>query len=344
VSVLNRLTTPLLRVLASGFPPARDYTGILPPKPEGVPHTEPATARANGIQFAYGTFGDPSAAPLLLVMGLAAQMVAWDDEFCVRLAARGFWVIRFDNRDIGGSTKLDEAGVPNLLALNTAKWRGRPRRAPYTLRDMADDAIGLLDTLGIASAHVVGISMGGMIAQLMSIYHPERVRTLTSIMSDTGKPDLPRPDWKTVAALLLPSPKERESYQERSLLTWRIIGGRQTPIDGERTRERAGRAFDRGLSSAGVIRQMAAILAAEPRAEALRSVAAPTLVIHGDADRLVPIEGGQHTAAVIPGAQLMVIAGMGHALPPPFWIPVIDGITRHAERKPTSERNPHPNP
>lgn len=295
-----------------------------------VPHSDPARVRVNDIELVYDTFGENSAPPLLLIMGLGGQMIAWDEEFCAQLAARGYWVIRFDNRDVGLSTKLDEAGVPDIFTLVQAQAQSEAAQAPYTLRDMAGDAVGLLDALAVESAHVVGISMGGMIAQEMAIHHPSRVRTLTSIMSTTGNPALPPPKLEALSVLLTPFPTDRDGYIENSLQTWRVLSGPGFPLDQDLVRERAGRFFDRGLSLAGTARQMAAVVTSGSRREALRSVAISTLVIHGDADPLVPVECGMDTADAIPGAELLIIEGMGHDLPLAVAPRVIEAIARHA--------------
>lgn len=299
---------------------------------QAVRQSEPSSAKVNGIEIAYDTFGDPAHPPLLLIMGLGAQMIAWDEAFCRELASRGYWVIRFDNRDVGLSTKFDEAGVPNMLAMLQAQMQGEPVQAPYTLQDMADDATGLLDALEVDSAHIVGASMGGMIAQEMAIRHPERVRTLTSIMSSTGNPDLPPPKPEAITVLITAPPATKEAYIEYGLKTWKILSGPGYPPDEARVAERAARFFDRGLSPAGTSRQMAAILASGSRKESLQSVSIPSLVIHGDADPLVPVEGGIETADTIPNAELLIIEGMGHDLPPSLAPEVIKAIVQHAKQ------------
>jgi pimeloyl-ACP methyl ester carboxylesterase len=291
----------------------------------------PALARANGIELCYDTFGDRDAAPLILIMGLAAQMIAWDEEFCAQLADRGFWVIRFDNRDIGLSTKLQQFPVPDLASLIKQQLLGEPVAAPYTLRDMAADTVGLMDALGIAAGHVVGASMGGAIAQEMAIHYPSRVRTLTSIMSSTGEPGLPPPTAEAMAILLAPMPTDRESYLVRYAQTWRVLRGLGFLLDEARDAERAGEIFERGLNPPGVARQLAAIVASGSRKDALRAVHVPALVIHGDVDPLVPVAGGIATANAIAGAKLVVMKGMGHALPISMWPQIIEAIVSHAK-------------
>jgi pimeloyl-ACP methyl ester carboxylesterase len=297
---------------------------------QNVVHSEQAVAKANGIEIVYDTFGEASAPPMLLIMGLGQPMITWDEEFCAALAAQGYWVIRFDNRDAGQSTHLDEAGVPDLPALMQAIAQGQAAQAPYTLRDMAADAVGLLDALGIESAHVVGASLGGMIAQEMAIHHPDRVRTLTSIMSTTGAPDLPPSKPEAMAILLAPPPMDREGYIESSVGISRVLNGPVLPLDEEFLRASAGRIYDHGLSPAGTARQFAAVLTSGSRREALRSVGVPTLVIHGDADPLVPVEGGIDTAESVPGAALMVVEGMGHHIPVAVAPRIVGAIVRHA--------------
>ncbi len=254
------------------------------------------------------------------------QLVGRDEAWCQGLADRGYWVIRFDNRDVGLWTKFDSVGIPNLPAL----IQGQTVAVPYLLDDMALDAVGLLDALEIAAAHIVGISMGGMIAQTVVINHPERVRTLTSIMSTTGDPGLPPPTREAGQFHFTPAPTQREPYLEYSLKVSHILAGSGFPFDEERARDYAGRAFDRGLNPAGFGRQLAAVLASGSRKSALRSVAIPTLVIHGDADPLIPVEGGKDTDASIPGAKLMIIEGIGHNLPLEVWSQIFDMISAHA--------------
>ena len=298
--------------------------------PHNVPRTAPAVAQSNGIELTYDTFGDADAPPIVLIMGLAAQMIAWDDDFCIELAARGYRVIRFDNRDIGLSTRLDHLGLPNVVALLQEQMQGKPVSAPYTLSDMAADVIGLLDALDIESAHVVGASMGGAIAQTLAIEHPQRLRTMTTIMSTSGAPGLPPPKPEALQLLLTPTPTEQTAYYQRYVQTWKVLRGPGFPLDEARDLERAAQTYTRGLNPAGVARQLAAILASGSRGEALRAVRVPTLVIHGDADPLVPVECGIDVAQRVPGAKRLIIEGMGHALPIPMWPRIVDTIAKHA--------------
>ena len=295
-----------------------------------VPRTPPAFARANGIDLCYDTFGDPAAPPLLLIMGLNSQMIAWDDEFCSELARRGYRVIRYDNRDIGLSTRFDAAGVPDVSAAFMAVMQGKTVEAPYRLTDMAADAVGLLDALGIARAHVVGASMGGAIAQTLAIEHPSRLLTLTSIMATTGAPGLPPPTPEALAVLFKPPPADQASYFESYAQTWKVLRAGSFPLDEARDLSRAGQTWARGLNPADSARQLIAILASGSRKEALRGVRVPTLVLHGDADPLVPLGCGVDTAESVPGAKLVVIKGMGHALPISMWSQIIDTIAAHA--------------
>jgi len=289
-------------------------------------------AQANGVEIEYEVCGPAGGRPLLLVMGLGAQMIIWDDEFCAALGARGHRVIRFDNRDVGLSSKIDGGGALDLLAAMRAAALGRPVAAPYTLSDMAADAAGLLDALDIDSAHVVGASLGGMIAQTLAIDHPGRVRSLTSIMSTTGNPELPRARPEATAALLEPPPRDRAGAMARAARVFRTIGSPGFPFDEARVRDRAGRSFDRCFHPSGVARQMLAIVASGSRVEKLRAVGAPTLVIHGTEDPLIPVAAGVETATLVPGAELLLIDGMGHDLPRDAWPRIIDAITELTTR------------
>ena len=287
-------------------------------------------ARANGVDLCYEIFGAADAEPMLLIMGLGAQMILWDDEFCRELAARGFRVIRFDNRDIGQSSKMTGGKPLKPLELLKLRFLKIPVAAPYKLGDMANDVIGLMDVLHIKSAHLVGASMGGMIAQEIAISYPQRVRSLTSIMSTTGNPKIPPPTREASAMLMAPPPATKEEFFTRFAQTWKVLRVGHFPLDEAKDRERAERIFARGLNPAGVGRQLRAILASGNRKERLGAVKAPTLVIHGTVDPLVRPEGGKDTAASIPGAKLMLVEGMGHALPIPMWPQIIDAIDKHA--------------
>jgi pimeloyl-ACP methyl ester carboxylesterase len=293
-------------------------------------HQPPQIARANGIDLCYEIFGEVNAEPMLLIMGLGAQMIHWDDDFCRQLADRGFRVIRFDNRDIGKSSKLSGGKRLTPVELLKLRFLKIPIKAPYKLSDMAEDVIGLMDALHIKSAHLVGASMGGMIAQEVAISFPQRVRSLTSIMSTTGNPKVPPPTREAAAMLMAPPPTTKEEFFARFAQTWKILRVGSFPEDEARDRGRAERTFARGLNPAGVGRQLRAILASGNRKERLRSVTAPTLVIHGTVDPLVRPEGGKDTAASISGAKLLMIEGMGHALPIPMWPEIIGAIDKHA--------------
>jgi pimeloyl-ACP methyl ester carboxylesterase len=286
-------------------------------------------APVDGIELCYQEMGDPEGEPLLLIMGLATQMIAWSDEFCAMLAERGFRVVRFDNRDIGRSTKIRSEGVPNLV--NLLVGRGDP---PYRLRDMAADTVGLMDHLGIEAAHLVGASMGGMIAQCAAIGHRDRVRSLCSIMSTTGSRRVGHPSYKTFGLLIGRPPREREAAIERVIKTFKTIGSPGYPFDEERIREIAGRSFDRGHSQAGIARQLHAITASGDRTARLRRLDVPTVVIHGKSDVLVNPSGGRATADAIPNARLKLIDGMGHDLPRQLWPTIVEEIACNAARAP----------
>lgn len=296
-----------------------------------VERSEESTAKVNDIEIVYDSFGRQSDPPILLIMGLSMQMIGWDELFCEELARQGYWVIRFDNRDVGLSTKFEEAGIPDLMNLMMKFQQGETIEAPYTLTDMAADAIGLLDALKIKAAHIVGVSMGGMIGQTIAINYPERIKTLTSIMSSTFNPELPQPEPEALSVLITTPPSDRTEYIEYALETWRLLNGPKFLLDETLTRERAERAFDRSYYPVGTARQMAAILASGSRTEALKNVKTPTLVIHGDADPLVPIEGGKETASSIPRAEFLVIEGMGHNIPEEVAPRIIEAISAHAK-------------
>jgi pimeloyl-ACP methyl ester carboxylesterase len=284
----------------------------------------PSTA-ADGISVEYETAGNPGHPPLLLIMGIGGQLIAWDDDFVDALVARGFYVVRFDNRDVGRSTWFDEAGVPDVMAA----FLGQVRPA-YLLSDMAADTAGLLDALGLESAHVVGVSMGGMIAQSLAIQYPAKVRTLTSIMSTTGDPTVGQPHQEAIAALLVPPPESKEEAVELSLKTWRVIGSPGFPFHEDRIAAKAAAAYDRALHPEGVTRQLVAIIASPDRTPQLRTLEVPTLVIHGDSDPLVDPSGGRATAAAVPGATLWTIPGMGHDLPVELFSDLADRIAAHS--------------
>ena len=282
----------------------------------------------NGITLCYDAFGDPKAPPIVLVMGLGTQMIAWDTRFCEDLAGRGFRVIRFDNRDIGRSTRLDGAPVPTLAQFATR----RIANPAYKLSDMALDTVGLLDVLQIDSAHIVGASMGGMIAQTVAARHPQRTRSLTSIMSNTGARWTGQPALRTYPVLLGSSPADREAYIAHASKMWGIIGSPDFERDPLELRAMLELSFDRGTNPAGSARQLGAIIASGDRRRELRAVKAPTLVIHGEADKLVAPSGGRATAKAIDGARLVTIPGMGHDLPRAAWPQIVGAIADLAHR------------
>ena len=286
------------------------------------------------VEICHQTFGRPSDPPLLLIAGLGAQMILWEDDFCAALAARDLWVVRFDNRDVGKSSPIDWRPPADAGAAVAERQPGDRIAAPYRLKDMAADAVGLMDALGIARAHVVGASMGGMIAQEVAIHWPERVRSLTSIMSTTGDPRLPPPTPAVMTVFTKPPPKTAEEYVEANVAAWLIFRGAGYPDDEQRDRARAIRAAQRGFNPEGGQRQMLAVYASGSRKKTLPSVKAPTLVIHGADDPLLPLAAGEDTAATIPGAKLVVLPRMGHALPLAVWPRVIDEIAELVKRAP----------
>ena len=278
-----------------------------------------------GVTLCYESFGDPDDTPILLIMGLATQMIAWHEDFCEQLAERGFHVVRFDNRDIGRSTHFDfrPPGIGQML-------RRRMDPEQYTLSDMADDTAGLLRELDLAPAHIVGASMGGMIGQTLAAEHPQAVRSLTSIMSTTGSRWHGQPTLSVYRYLLRPPPRDREGYIERSAEVFGLVGSTGFDRDEQYIRERAGISYDRGFDVRAGGRQLGAIVASGDRTERLRRITAPTLVIHGSVDKMVRPSGGRATARAIPGARLMIVEGMGHDLPRGVWPRLLDAITEHA--------------
>ena len=288
----------------------------------------PATARVGAVEIAYETFGDRADPPVVLIHGLATQMLGWPDAFCETLAARGLFVVRIDNRDVGLSTHLTDAPPVDLPAL----LRGDTSSAPYRLSDMAGDVVGLLDALALDSAHLVGASMGGTIAQTVAIEHPGRVRSLTSVMSTTGDPAVGQPSQEALAAVLAPPASDREGAIERTVAAYRVVGSPGFAFDEAGLRERTGRAFDRAHDPSGALRQLAAVWASGDRTAGLREVRAPTLVIHGREDPLAAVSGGIATAEAIPGAELVVLDGMGHDLPRELWPTIVARIATLVER------------
>jgi pimeloyl-ACP methyl ester carboxylesterase len=289
---------------------------------------------AGEVELCYETFGEPGDPAVLLIMGLGTQMIGWQEDFCRELAGRGFFVIRYDNRDSGRSTHFDSVPPPSPLELGLR----RPKRVAYRLADMADDGVGLLDHLEIEAAHVVGASMGGMIAQLLAARHPERVLSLVSIMSSTGSRWSGQPAMRVLPAFLRRPPAGKEAYVERIEQLFELVGSPGFDRDKQALREMAELSFDRGASSAGLARQMAAIIESGSRVADLKRIKAPTLVIHGTKDRLVRKSGGRATARAISGAQLMMIEGMGHDLPRGAWPQILDAIESNAARAPDPVR------
>ena len=284
--------------------------------------------RIGDVELCYETFGDPADPTMLLIMGLGTQMLGWDTAFCEQLAARGFHVIRYDNRDIGHSTILDDFPAPTLGQI----VRRDKGVVAYTLADMAADGVGLLDHLGIERAHLVGASMGGMIAQMIAARRPERVLSLVSIMSNTGSRLSGQPALSTYRLFLRPISRERDAYVRQAAELFEHIGSRGFDKDEDAFLEMLGAMHDRGHSPGSSSRQLAAILTAGNRTAELRHITAPTLVIHGTADRLIRPSGGRATARAIPGAHLLTIEGMGHDLPRGAWPQIIDAIVENAAR------------
>jgi pimeloyl-ACP methyl ester carboxylesterase len=279
--------------------------------------------KANGLELEYQTLGDPNDPPMVLIMGLGAQLIDWPLPFCEMLAGRGFHLIRFDNRDAGLSTSLDHLGAPNLAT---------PDSAPYLLSDLADDTVGLLDALGIDRAHLVGASLGGMVAQQAVIDHPDRVRSLASIMSSTGDHTVGQATPEARSVLGRPPAASREEAIANTVRSSRIIGSTGFPVTDQELLDRATAKYDRSYRPVGTLRQLAAALASPDRTEGLRVVTVPTVVIHGEVDPLIDVSGGRATAAAVPGAELLVIPGMGHDLPVGARPQIVEAIVRNARR------------
>jgi len=288
----------------------------------------PRAEVSTGIELEYDVFGEPDAPTVILVMGFSLQMIAWDPRFCTALATRGFRVVRFDNRDVGTSTKLAHAGFPDFARA----MMGDRTAAPYAVEDMADDLGALVVALGVPAAHVVGLSMGGFIVQETAIRHPGRVLSLASIMSSTGDRSVGQARPEAMAVLFAPPASDREGAIDHAVTTWRVIRSPGFPFDEARVRERSGEAWDRDHDPAGVARQATAIITQRDRTADLARVRIPAVVIHGAADPLIDVSGGEATARAIPGARLVVVPGMGHDLPQPAWPTIIDAIVDNARR------------
>jgi pimeloyl-ACP methyl ester carboxylesterase len=289
----------------------------LPPMPQ---------INANNISIEFETFGEPDAKPLLLVMGLGAQMVAWDEIFCQQLADAGHFVIRYDNRDVGLSTYFHDHGVPDFKELAVELLTNGSAKVPYTLDDMAVDGISLMDELGIEQAHICGASLGGMIVQAMAINHPDRILSMTSIMSTTGNPDLPPANPEAMEALNSERVDDPEHAMNRAVAASKVIGSTGFERDEERIRHKALESYNRAYNPDGVVRQMAAVMTHGDRRPGLNELKLPCLVIHGDIDPLVPVTGGHDTHQNVPDAELMIIKGMGHDLPKGAWSQIVKGV------------------
>jgi pimeloyl-ACP methyl ester carboxylesterase len=288
---------------------------------------------ANGINIAYDEFGESSAPVILLIMGLGTQMIAWTEEFCLGLVAKGYRVVRFDNRDVGLSQKFDTQQPPNILKGLLAQKLGIKIKTPYTLYDMADDAIGVMDALDIKRAHIVGASMGGMISQILAAEHPERVMSLTSIMSTSGHKSLPSASWDVTKHMITRKPVSSEAdYLDQMVSFWQVIGSPKYMPEEQALRERMSLSFNRCYYPVGYQRQLAAIAAGGDRVELLKRITVPTCVIHGRSDVLVPVEGGIDTARHIKHSTLEVIDGMGHDLPRQLYGKFIDLINNNANK------------
>jgi pimeloyl-ACP methyl ester carboxylesterase len=283
---------------------------------------------SSNIEIAYEEFGDVNAPPVLLIMGAGAQMLNWHEDFCAELVSHGLRVIRFDNRDSGLSTHFHNAPMPDFKAALS----GDMSSVSYNLSDMAADTVGLLDVLGLKSAHFVGASMGGFIAQMVAIEYPKRIRSLTTIMSTTGNPAVGQPAPDTMRLMGGTPPSTREEVMEQAVKNLRVVGSPNYPLDEDDIRQRAGIAYDRSYDRLGMVRQAVAVIASGDRTTRLQSIKVPTLVIHGDSDRMCDVSGGKAIAEAIKGAELVIIEGMGHNFPRPLWSKITSLITNLVHR------------
>lgn len=288
--------------------------------------------KANGIEICYQSFGDRHAPPFVMINGLGSQMINWHEDFCLQLAASGYRLIRFDNRDTGLSTRFDDSGVPDLKRLGQAKEKGEKVETPYTLLDMAEDAVGLLDALGIESAHFLGSSMGGRIGQLIAIHHPDRILTLACTVSTMGESGFPPPNPEAIELLFKPTPRDRAGYIDHYARLCRMFSGAKYAIDEAYVRDKAERCFDRAFNPEGEIRQAAAMIAAGSNKESLKYICTPTLIINGSDDPLISVDCAKDMAETIPRATLLIIKGMGHGVSdtPQVWPQIIEAIAGHA--------------
>jgi pimeloyl-ACP methyl ester carboxylesterase len=285
---------------------------------------------ANGIEIEYDTFGEPKDRPLILIMGLSCQLVAWPESFCGKLAAKCHFVVRFDNRDVGLSSKLDDLGVPDIFEIFAAAQEGKALESPYALSEMAADTIGLMDALNLEMAHVCGLSMGGMIAQMMAIEYPRRIISLISMQSSTGAPGLPEAEPQAMEAMVAPPPIERDAYIQHMADVYRAFAGGSDKYDERLQNEISAASHDRSFYLMGFTRQLAAIVACGSRKDALAAIKVPTLVIHGSHDALLPLAHGKDTAEAVPGAKLVIIKGLGHGMVyPALWDEIIETIAAH---------------
>lgn len=286
---------------------------------------------SDNIEIAYETIGDPESKPLLLIAGLGSQMYAWSDEMCNNLANSGFFVIRFDNRDVGLSTKFGDAGIPDFTEINAAYARGEKPRVPYTLEDMVNDAVGILDALKIDKAHICGASMGGMIAQVLAYAHPSRVSSLAIVMSTTGNPELPQGKPEILIRFFAPIPSEREAYIDESVRRARLIHG-AFDFDEVQARQYITKEYDRCYYPEGAIRQLVALAIPGNIQPGISAIRAPTVVIHGSEDPFYPVEVGKVIAGAIPGAELLILDGMGHSFPREVIPSIVNAIIKNSNK------------